>query len=629
MAQLDYADGVRYVFQNAKLASASSLSPVDYWRRFDRLLDVLGRPDRLPAGHAVVHVAGTNGKGTTTALCAEMLRAAGVGPVGLFTSPHVHCWRERIRIDGRLASREQITAGVRVLRAAEIALAAEAHSQEEAGAKAGPAGDTGLTPFERLTALALIIFRAAGVRWLVLETGLGGRWDCTNHVVADRLPLESRSGTEANPHSSSEADERTHLTWPAPIAAEIAVPAVVGICRVGLDHMNVLGGTLAKIAAEKAGILKRGVPAFSTPQPAEAEAVIRVTASERGAPLAFPGLDDADLRRLLELAALDGAAADAASAAHAAALPVVRATSPATLPLWLRPVHQQHNLALAVALVRALLASAEAASRPASDAAGSALPASRGGAAESVWERMPRWEQPTIDAALRGALVARWPGRLEAVTMRGVAGADGARTGSRLLLFDCAHNEDALCALLAHLGSFGWSPRAHATEALEEQAALDAQAHGVQRALTIVFGANRDKDARTLLRMLGEFAMGRARSGGIQVRAVHLVASSHPKACDATALLALAREEAAEAPWAAITSVAAAVDLATGLAATPSETPMDLLQPEETTLFVGSVAIVGDARTRLAQTHPSALPADDWAHEGLREAELGVLVAAT
>lgn len=614
----EYEEAARYVFQNARLAPA--LGPLDYWQRFDRLLDALGRPERLPMSCATIHVAGTNGKGTTTALCAELLRGAGVGPVGLYTSPHIHTWRERIQIDGLLASREQIVVGVRALRAAELALAA-------AGPE--PADDAGLAPFERLSALALLIFKSAGVRWLVLETGLGGRWDCTNHVIADRL---ARGGPSAQQAETGGPAPRP--AWPVPIPAAGAPPAAVGLCRVGLDHTNVLGGSLAQIGAEKAGVLKRGVRAYSVPQDAEVDALFRRTAAERGATIDFPSPADPDLCRLLELAAAAGAGAAPAAGGTPPLTDEERAEA---LPSWLRPQHQQHNLALAIALVRDLLSSAHAAG-----AAGAA------GGAPPPGDAPPAWAQPTIDAALRAALALRWPGRLEVVPLDrgGPLGASSAPAG-RVLVLDCAHNADALRGLLGHLRVHGCGPlcaradpRPRAAEAAgaapsgakAREAPLGVRGSEGAR-LTIVFGANRDKDTASMLRHLGEFALSRELHGGMAVRAVQLVASMHPKASDAAFLLARARAEVAGAPWLVVQSVAAAVDMASGLAAAdaPPRAPPEggkTVRPVEVTLFVGSVSVIGEARARLAATHPSALPADDWAHEAAREVDLGVLAAA-
>lgn len=257
----NYAQALVDIFSNADYSGSTTRykNPQECWDRFEAMLEHLGRPG---AGLKIVHIAGTNGKGTTSALCERMLRESGVR-VGLFTSPHMHSFRERIRIDGALVSQDAVVRAMPRLRAASEAVG-------------------GSSPFEKLTALALLCFDDAKLEWAVLETGLGGRWDATNH----------------------------------------ATPAVCGITRIGFDHMNVLGSTLHQIAGEKAGIIKRGVPAFSVPQEPEAAAVLRSAAAAAGTNLTGD-------------APLEPAAA---------------------LPEWLRLPHQAHNAALAMALVRSLAA---------------------------------------------------------------------------------------------------------------------------------------------------------------------------------------------------------------------------------------------------------------------------------
>ena len=253
-----YARAIRDIFFNADYSGSATRyqNPQECWDRFERMLEQLGRPG---SQLKLIHVAGTNGKGTTSALCERMLRECGVR-VGLFTSPHLHVFRERIRIDGELVSREAVVGGMARVTAASHAVG-------------------GASPFEKLTALALVCFEDSGVEWAVLETGLGGKWDATNHFR----------------------------------------PAVCGICKIGLDHMNVLGDTLGQIAGEKAGIIKTGIPAFSVKQEPEACAVLHAVATSVGAELRVGELE-----------------------------PV------SNLPVWLQPAHQAENAALASSLVRSL-----------------------------------------------------------------------------------------------------------------------------------------------------------------------------------------------------------------------------------------------------------------------------------
>ena len=196
--------------------------------RVHRLMALLGNPHHK---YASVHIAGTKGKGSTSAMVASILRAAGYR-TGLYTSPHLHTFRERIQIDGALIPEEQIVSGVERLRTV-------APQVPE------------ITTFELITALAFDCFARAHVEWSVLEVGMGGRLDATNVVT----------------------------------------PRISAITSISYDHMIYLGDTLAEIAAEKGGIIKPGVPVISAPQPAEAADAIARIAKERDAPLTVVGRD--------------------------------------------------------------------------------------------------------------------------------------------------------------------------------------------------------------------------------------------------------------------------------------------------------------------------------------------------
>ena len=191
--------------------------------RVRRLLSALGEPqDRLPP---VIHVAGTNGKGSTIAFLRAMLEAAGYR-VHAFTKPHLVQFNERIRLAGALID--------------EASLAALLAECERANA-----GES-ITYFEITTAAAFLAFARAPADIVLLETGLGGRFDATN-VIAE--------------------------------------PAVTAITPVSLDHQHFLGDTVAAIAGEKAGILKPGRPAVLGPQVPEAATVLEARATALGAPL--------------------------------------------------------------------------------------------------------------------------------------------------------------------------------------------------------------------------------------------------------------------------------------------------------------------------------------------------------
>lgn len=177
-----------------------------------RLLEALGNPQK---DLAFVHIAGTNGKGSTAAFLHEILWRSGI-KTGLFTSPHLVDFEERIRICGeKIPKREAARLGQYLLETDT---------------------DIPLTMFDYCLAMALLYFKEQGCRLLVLETGLGGRLDATNAV---------------------------------------GVPAVSVITKIGYDHTAFLGNTLPEIAAEKAGILKAGTRAVFACQQAEAMAVLK------------------------------------------------------------------------------------------------------------------------------------------------------------------------------------------------------------------------------------------------------------------------------------------------------------------------------------------------------------------
>ena len=190
-----------------------------------RLFAALGVPS---PNERILHVAGTNGKGSVCALLDSICRAAGYR-AALFTSPHLITFRERIRVDGEMISEQAVARGLTKIRG----LVAD--------------WDPHPTFFEITTALALDYFRNRGADIVVLETGLGGRLDATN-----------------------------------------ATQAIVSILTpIDYDHQNWLGESLTEIATEKAGIIKPKTPVVSALQPAEATAVIRARAALCAAPLDF------------------------------------------------------------------------------------------------------------------------------------------------------------------------------------------------------------------------------------------------------------------------------------------------------------------------------------------------------
>jgi dihydrofolate synthase/folylpolyglutamate synthase len=190
-----------------------------------RLLRELAVPEK---GQRIIHVAGTNGKGSVCAMIDSIGRAAGFR-TGLFTSPHLVTYRERIRVKGEMIGQEDVARGLGILR--EMIRDWDPHP----------------TFFEITTALALDHFKTSDCELIVLETGLGGRLDATNALTA----------------------------------------IVSVITPVGYDHEKWLGNTLEAIAGEKAGIIKPRLPVISARQEPEAEKVIRARAAECEASLDF------------------------------------------------------------------------------------------------------------------------------------------------------------------------------------------------------------------------------------------------------------------------------------------------------------------------------------------------------
>ena len=187
------------------------------------LMDYLGHPER---GLRCIHVAGTNGKGSTSSMLASVLMEAGYR-TGLYTSPHLIDFRERMRVDGEMIPKEFVADFVE--RHLDFFTA---HS---------------FSFFEMTTAMAFCWFRACGVDVAVVETGLGGRLDSTNVVRPD-----------------------------------LSV-----ITNIALDHTAILGDTCVQIAGEKAGIIKPGVPVLIGENDPEIEPVFRAKAAREGAPLYF------------------------------------------------------------------------------------------------------------------------------------------------------------------------------------------------------------------------------------------------------------------------------------------------------------------------------------------------------
>jgi dihydrofolate synthase/folylpolyglutamate synthase len=265
---MDYRQALAYFDGAQPFGAEPSL------RRIRALLAQLGDPQK---GLRFVHIAGTNGKGSCASMLSSVLRAAGYR-TGLYTSPYLYRFTERMQING-----EQIP-GEALARCAE-AVRGKAEKMDERP-----------TQFELMTAAALLWFAEETCGIVVLEAGLGGRFDATNVI------------------------ER---------------PECAVIMNIGLDHTKILGGTVEQIAAEKAGIIKRGAPCVAYEQSAGVLDVIRARCAELAVPLTVPAFDE--IRS--EFDSLEGQVFSYKGKQYA---------------LGLLGAHQRHNAAVVIETVRQL-----------------------------------------------------------------------------------------------------------------------------------------------------------------------------------------------------------------------------------------------------------------------------------
>lgn len=206
---MDYTSALRHVLSLAdaeRMVAPPGGRPRYTLQRMYDLLHLLGDPHKAVP---TVHVTGTKGKGSTSAMVASILRASGY-TAGLYTSPHLHTMRERIQVDGAPLSGEAFAEAVEAVWPAVTAMSAE-----------------GVTTFEMLTAMAFQSFAARSLDWQVLEVGMGGTLDATNTVEP---------------------------------------PHVCVITSISLDHTQILGDTVEAIARDKAGIIKPGATVVTAPQ---------------------------------------------------------------------------------------------------------------------------------------------------------------------------------------------------------------------------------------------------------------------------------------------------------------------------------------------------------------------------
>jgi len=351
--------------------------------RTDRLLASLERPERR---YPAIHVAGTNGKGSVVAILDAILRAAGFR-VGRFTSPEVLDFRDRITVDGVWLSEREWAEGIERL-APVLASATDIPAQ-----------------FEAITALALDAFARKGIDIAVVEVGLGGRFDATNLVE----------------------------------------PTVTILTNVSLDHTAILGDSIEKIAWEKAGIAKPGVPWVVGALSPQAAVIVDEEARRVGAPVVS--------FQEVEVSVADGAAPDSVA---------LRGTDlPATVEFALPGAYQRENLRIALRTVQLL---------------------------------RERGFTISADAIEEGLRTVRWPGRLEVVrhspdvVLDGAHNVAGARAlaeeivrrvpdaGRRHLVFGVLADKDVdgiLSALVPHFATVALtrstSPRAMLPSRLAER----------------------------------------------------------------------------------------------------------------------------------------------------------------
>ncbi len=233
MVRMTYAEALQYLYSFADFerTGAFARDAEGNLRRMRDLLTSLGNPDQF---YQTTHIAGTKGKGSTASLIAAALTASGI-PTGLYAQPDLHTFRERIQFDSVPISADQVAALV-----PEVAMAEAAQS---------PADRAQTITYELGTALALLAFARARVGHAVVEVGLGGRLDATNVIQ----------------------------------------PLVGVITSISLDHMAILGATIAAIAGQKAGIIKPGMALVTSARHPDALEVIAVTCAARGVPLTRVG----------------------------------------------------------------------------------------------------------------------------------------------------------------------------------------------------------------------------------------------------------------------------------------------------------------------------------------------------
>lgn len=221
---MNYSQTTKFLFNS--FPSYQNVGPGAYKEGLHNILEMCRRLDNPQKNYLTIHVAGTNGKGSVSHILASVLQQAGYC-VGLFTSPHLVDFRERIRVNGEMISEREVVGFVKQ------------HKEEMV--------ELGLSFFEMTTAMAFSHFSEKDVEVAIIETGLGGRLDSTN----------------------------------------IITPILSIITNIGLDHTSMLGSTIGEIAFEKAGIIKQEVPVVVGESAPESNEVFDRVAEERGSMLVY------------------------------------------------------------------------------------------------------------------------------------------------------------------------------------------------------------------------------------------------------------------------------------------------------------------------------------------------------
>ena len=343
-----YDDAVQWIFEriNYERAQAGTYSSRDF--KLDRMAELLrrlGDPQKtLPA----VHIAGTKGKGSTAVMAAGILQHCGY-KTGLFTSPHIERFEERMQVDGREPT-------------ADLFLQLSQRCFDIVSALDDEANNLRTTYFEICTALAWLYFVNQDVDIVVLEVGLGGRLDATN----------------------------------------LCSPEVCLITNISRDHTAILGKTEEKIAAEKAGIVKAGIPVITGSTHAGALEVIRNICQQRNAPLTEPGPN------------LDFEFVTSHTSTQELIDVTIHDVTWNEIPVPLAGAHQARNTALAISAVHVL---------------------------------KQRGYNIDIENVRAGLTQVKWPVRIELVSDKPVT------------IIDAAHNEASCQALVETLEHFPQRPR--------------------------------------------------------------------------------------------------------------------------------------------------------------------------